>query len=158
MDTSASSTDTTSGRAGAGPDPMFRSRSRTSTGPSSDPVQPALPPSKITHRAIRLGDWEVHASHGPIGSARELDTLEDRLGIPLPEMVFPHNRLVLTHIPSARKYVFDAEHALASVAGARGDEYAYLAKPVNPSARRDQLLKVSHANAWGQGRCVFVTT
>ena len=54
---------------------------------------------------------------GPIGSSAEMDALSEILGIPPPEMAFPHNSLVLQHADSGFSLCFDAVRTLRSIDG-----------------------------------------
>ncbi|EPQ28384.1 uncharacterized protein PFL1_04211 [Pseudozyma flocculosa PF-1] len=72
-------------------------------------------------RGIELGGWSIQVTSGNIGSSAEMDALSDLLGIPPPEMAFPHNSLVLHHAASGFRLCFDAVRALQSVDGVKED-------------------------------------
>lgn len=90
-------------------------------------------------RSIEIDDWLITASTNPISNAGECDALQTSLGIPLPEMTFGKNYLILEHRVSGWKYAFCTEDALASVKrGELGDG--------------DGGVKVGYAEAWLKSR------
>jgi hypothetical protein len=107
----------------------------------------ALPPHKLSEtnntRRIDIFSWSLEAITAPIINASESDTLQAKLGIPLPEMTFGNNSFELTHNPSGWKYRFDAENALKYVK--RGE--------LQPG---DGGVKVGYADAWLKSRSVKV--
>ena len=78
--------------------------------------------------------------------------MTDLLGIPLPEMVFPHNSLTLHHEATNATYSFDALSALYSVHGVPDSQSKGKGKALNPRATQPGMLKVSHAKEWGKSR------
>ncbi|CDR99225.1 hypothetical protein, partial [Sporisorium scitamineum] len=135
----------------------------TSTAPSLQP----------TTRGIDLGGWSVRVTRGPIGSSAEMDALGDILGIPPPEMAFPHNSLVLQHADSGFSLCFDAVRTLRSVEGVQaanrlhgidcrdtpasssGKSGGLGAKP---KAKSSSSIKVAYAKEWGKSRTDFVAS
>ncbi|PKI84676.1 Tap42 interacting protein [Malassezia vespertilionis] len=123
----------------------------------------------ITERGIHVGPWTITVAHGSIANASDNDALSRLLDIPMPEMPFPHNVLVLHHHPSGFEYNFDATRALQCVDGVPA---AHRLDPIdcafelaraqgidNGVARRKRALsgsgiKVSYANEWGKSRCL----
>ncbi|KDN45581.1 TIP41-domain-containing protein [Tilletiaria anomala UBC 951] len=113
-----------------------------------------LPQIKIEHKAIHVAGWTVTAVIGPIGNAQEMDEMADLLGIPPPEMVFPHNSLTLHHEPTDTYYTLNATDALCSINGVHPKNKGK-GKLRNPGASTEletSLLKVSYAKEWGKNR------
>lgn len=138
--------------------------------PSS--TAPSLQP---TTRGIDLGGWSVRVTSGPIGSSAEMDALSDLLGIPPPEMAFPHNSLVLLHADSGFSLCFDAVRTLRSIDGVRSadrlhgidcrDASASSSRPTKssvpgakPKAKTSSSIKVAYAKEWGKSRTDFVAS
>lgn len=112
----------------------------------------------------------MRVTSGPIGSSSEMDALADILGIPPPEMAFPHNSLVLQHHASGFNLCFDAVRTLRSVEGVNSEHRLYGidcreeggrvgrggglgAKPKGKGAAG---IKVAYAKEWGKSRTDFV--
>lgn len=136
----------------APPAPAPASTSITSVSPQEPSQQ--LPVLKVQYKRIDIAGWSITAAHGPIGNAQEMDNMADLLGIPLPEMVFPHNSLTLEHETTRTTYSFDALSALHSVHGAQLSLSKGKGKALNPRATQPGMLKVSHAKEWGKSRLV----
>ena len=113
-----------------------------------------LPLIKIEHRAIEVGGWIITCVNGPIGNAQEMDHLSDALGVPPPEMVFPHNSLTLRHSGTGSCYSFDAETALKTISGAASEatEKGKCLNPAFEATANPEYLKVSHAKEWGKDK------
>ncbi|KAF8655341.1 hypothetical protein AX16_003114 [Volvariella volvacea WC 439] len=90
-------------------------------------------------RSIRVGDWYITASTNPISPAYQCDALQASLGIPLPEMTFGNNHLVLHHRPSGFMYTFRTEDALRYVKKGELED-------------GDGGVKVEYAEKWLQSR------
>jgi type 2A phosphatase activator TIP41 len=91
-------------------------------------------------KTIKIFDWEIRATVLPISNAAELDSLQTSLsGLPLPEMTFGNNCLLLKHTKTGWEYRFDAESALK---GVRMGE----ARPGEPD------VKVGYSKAWMDSR------
>ncbi|PWZ03312.1 hypothetical protein BCV70DRAFT_197535 [Testicularia cyperi] len=136
--------------------------------PSAASTAPSLQPST---RGIDLGGWSIKVTSGPIGSSAEMDALSDVLGIPPPEMAFPHNCLTLVHHASGFRLCFDAVRTLRSVDGVdpknwlpgidcRDTAWAD-GKPKasgagihseKPKPRNKSSIKVAYAKEWGKSR------
>eukprot|EP00128_Syssomonas_multiformis_P016946 Colp12_sorted_trinity150504_noHs@4177 len=56
-----------------------------------------LPPHKKIPGGVVINDWAVKTTKGTIYNSHERDETEDKLKIPLPEMLFGHNSLKLHH-------------------------------------------------------------
>ncbi|WVF69631.1 hypothetical protein IAT40_004409 [Kwoniella sp. CBS 6097] len=50
---------------------------------------------------ITIGSWTIESTKKPILNGKEIDAVEKRLNLPLPEMTFGNNHLRLTYSPSA---------------------------------------------------------
>ncbi|CCF54514.1 hypothetical protein NDA11_001065 [Ustilago hordei] len=150
------------------PPPSTASSSNTPNIPSS--TAPSLQP---TTRGIDLGGWSVRVTSGPIGSSAEMDALSDLLGIPPPEMAFPHNSLVLQHSDSGFSLCLDAVRTLRSIEGVQPQNRLYGvdcretpstskgssglgAKPKAKSSGGS--IKVAYAKEWGKSRNEFVSS
>lgn len=135
--------------------------------PSS--TAPSLQP---TTRGIDLGGWSVRVTSGPIGSSAEMDAFSEILGIPPPEMAFPHNSLVLQHADSGFSLCFDAVRTLRSVEGVRSANRLYgIDCRESPSSSKGASglgakpkraagggsIKVAYAKEWGKSRNELVS-
>lgn len=113
----------------------------------------------------------MRVTSGPIGSSAEMDALADLLGIPPPEMAFPHNSLVLQHTESGFSLCFDAVRTLRSVEGVQSANRLYGVDcrdtPTNgkssvpgakPKAKTASSIKVAYAKEWGKSRTDFVAS
>ena len=125
----------------------------------------SVPKTSQNTRGIKLGGWSIQVTSGNIGSSAEMDALSDLLGIPPPEMAFPHNSLVLSHPQSGFHLCFDAVRALQSVYGVkaenklegvdcdRSDKPRRATKMGDkPTARGKAAIKVAYADEWGKKR------
>lgn len=116
-----------------------------------------VPAEQVWERGIEIGPWTLTVRHGSIANAGEIDALTHALDIPLPEMPFVHNALVLSHEPSGFSYSFDAVNALRNVDGVapgmRRDGMV-----LNPAAPSGAGLQVAHAENWCKTRYVGALT
>ncbi|GAC96935.1 type 2A phosphatase activator TIP41 [Pseudozyma hubeiensis SY62] len=101
-----------------------------------------------------------------------MDALAEVLGIPPPEMAFPHNSLVLQHAESGFNLCFDAVRTLRSVEGVRianrlhgvdcrdapTGEGKSSVPGAKPKARTASSIKVAYAKEWGKSRTDFVAS
>jgi type 2A phosphatase activator TIP41 len=99
----------------------------------------SLPASSCN--SIDTNGWTISEHKYPISNAAQLDELQASLGLPLPEMTFGNNKLVLKHHPSGWEYSFDTRSALESVK----------AGELGPG---DGAVKVGYADAWLKSRCL----
>ena len=96
-----------------------------------------------SQQGVDILDWSITATTRPISEAAEEEKILRAIEIPVPEMLFGGNSLVLKHKPSGWTYRFDALNALRCVKrGTLGDG--------------DGGVKVSYADAWLKGRYVTV--
>lgn len=106
-----------------------------------------LPPHKISEtnntRRIDIFSWSLETIVAPIITASEVDAMQANLGLPLPEMTFGNNSLVIRHIPSGWAYRFDAESALKWV-------------KTGELQSGDGSVKVGYSDAWFKSRSVVV--
>ncbi|KAL2917844.1 Tap42 interacting protein [Polyrhizophydium stewartii] len=65
-------------------------------------------------KGIAIGDWQIATTKRPICNSAELDRVAEWISIPLPEMLFGNNELVVAH-RSGVSVVFNAVEALALV-------------------------------------------
>lgn len=113
----------------------------------------------------------MRVTSGPIGSSAEMDALADLLGIPPPEMAFPHNSLVLQHPESGFSLCFDAVRTLRSVEGVQAAHRLHgvdcRETPTSgkggrlgakPKAKAASSIKVAYAKEWGKSRTEFVAS
>lgn len=66
-------------------------------------------------RSFREGPWNIETEKGPILGNEDVGKYEDKIGIPMPEMVFGSNFLRLTHKDSGKFICFNAFDALSTV-------------------------------------------
>lgn len=94
-------------------------------------------------------------------------SISDTLGVPAPEMTFPHNVLQIRHGRSGFTYTYDCVRALRAVAGVHS-ETAIEGLVVRPEAEMSQCahsgdrknqkagirgaIKVAYAKEWGKKR------
>ncbi|EST06113.1 TIP41-like protein [Kalmanozyma brasiliensis GHG001] len=140
--------------------------------PSSSAPSSTAPSLQPTTRGIDLGGWSVRVTSGPIGSSAEMDALADLLGIPPPEMAFPHNSLVLQHAASGFSLCFDAVRTLRSIEGVLAQNRLHGvdcregggssgsgglgAKPKGKGTAAG--IKVAYAKEWGKSRTEFTAS
>jgi type 2A phosphatase activator TIP41 len=94
--------------------------------------------------AVHIGSWRIKSCKRPILSNAEIEAHEKELGLPLPEMTFGNNSLVLEYGPEGEGctgIAFDTMHALAGVATGEGWE-----------ERVGGGVLVSMAETWSKGR------
>ncbi|CAN6655731.1 type 2A phosphatase activator Tip41p [Trichomonascus vanleenenianus] len=59
--------------------------------------------------------WRVYSKKGPILKSEEIDAAQEKLGIPIPEMIFGNNEVGVCHEPSGWTLRFDGLEALDRV-------------------------------------------
>ncbi|EPE07060.1 type 2a phosphatase activator tip41 [Ophiostoma piceae UAMH 11346] len=70
---------------------------------------------ELATRTHVQGHWQISSRKLPISRAGAIDAMADRIGIPIPEMIFGDNQVVLRHVPSGWSITFDAADALDKV-------------------------------------------
>lgn len=78
------------------------------------PVPHRITSTKYT-RTLSLSGWSIATSKCPISNAREIDEAAGRLDIPLPEMIFGNNYVLLSHAASGTEMRWTAFDALDTV-------------------------------------------
>lgn len=86
----------------------------------------------------RNGEWRVSTRKRPILKAGPIDAMNEKLGIPVPEMIFGDNFVAIEHIPSGWAIDFNAFDALDRV-----------------SKTSDGMLQVAYSKEWQRDRCVL---
>lgn len=148
------------------------------TGKSPVSATPSSVADTVHVRGISIAGWRIETHRGSIADSKTIDTLSESWGIPLPEMPFDKNSLVIVHEQSGWQYVFDGMRALQSVEGVdeavhrpgvemgregmEPDASSSRASGTAGKTRRHGLgekpkskrVKVSYANEWGKKRCV----
>lgn len=81
--------------------------------------------------SIAVGSWEVYTTKSPILSSDEIDVETERLGFPMPEMIFGHNKMVLKHKDSGFAIQFTTHDALSLV-----------------DTSGENLIQVSYSDEW----------
>ena len=81
------------------------------------------------------GAWAISTRKQPILKAEPIEDLNQRLGIPIPEMIFGDNLVAVTHVPSGWTLEFNAGDALDRV-----------------SKTEEGMLQVAVADEWKKGR------
>ncbi|KAG5920226.1 hypothetical protein E4U42_006276 [Claviceps africana] len=100
--------------------------------PSPSPSPAALAAATRSHTQ---GAFTISTRKLPISKAAAIDALTDRLGIPIPEMIFGDNLVSVTHRPSGWTLAFSAPDALDAVD--KTDRH---------------MLRVAHARDWESTR------
>lgn len=112
----------------------------TSTEPPAEeqynqlPVPHTIRSTKYT-RTLQLSEWTISVTKRPISSTREIDEASARLTIPLPEMIFGNNSVVIAQ-NDGFKMSFEALEALDKV----------------NKTGEGQLLKVAYSEDWNRKR------
>ncbi len=68
-----------------------------------------------TTTGINIGDWTITCTKGPILNSHEMDTLQEQMTTPVPDMVFGHSRILFLHRTSGKQIEFNAVDALKQV-------------------------------------------
>ncbi|KAI9166850.1 Protein of unknown functionlike protein [Paramyrothecium foliicola] len=76
------------------------------------PTPDALSAATTAHTQ---GRFRIATRKLPISKAGPIDELTERIGIPVPEMIFGDNLVSVTHVPTGWSLAFDAEAALDAV-------------------------------------------
>ena len=113
----------------------------------------------VNVKGILVAGWKIETQRGSIADSKTIDDCSTQWGIPLPEMPFDKNQLILTHEPSGWTYHFDALQALRSVEGVNDDVYLPgLCPPTSSKVlfgekpAKSRRVKVAHASEWGKKR------
>lgn len=91
--------------------------------------------------SISLNDWEIFTSKNPILPADEIESWEQELKLPLPEMIFGKNKVLIQNKPLGFSIEFNAKDALRLV----------LSKEDKIDIEQD-LIKVSYSSEWFESR------
>lgn len=123
----------------------------------------------INVRGIKIAGWTIETHRGSIADSKTIDELSDSWGIPLPEMPFDKNKLVIKYDGKqgdkrqSWQYSFDGMSALQSVEGVSKSS-ALKGLELNQSASynkgttrfgekpKQKRVQVSYANEWGKKR------
>jgi type 2A phosphatase activator TIP41 len=81
------------------------------------------------------GQFRISTRKLPISKSGAIDELTERIGIPIPEMIFGDNLVSITHIPTGWSLAFNAEDALDAV-----------------DKTDKNMLKVAYARDWESTR------
>lgn len=81
--------------------------------------------------SISINDWEIYTTKKPILSSDEIDSEQDRLGIPIPEMIFGHNKMEIKNKAKNFHISFNTPDALSLV-----------------DTTGENLLQVSYSKEW----------
>ena len=96
------------------------------------PHPQALSAATKTHTQ---GSFRISTRKLPISKAGPIDELTERIGIPMPEMIFGDNMVAVTHVPTGWSLEFNAPEALDAVD--KTDKH---------------MLKVAYARDWESTR------
>lgn len=88
--------------------------------------------------SIAINDWEVYTARKPILNAQELEVLENKYDIPLPEMIFGHNKVELYNPKLGWGFKMNTNDAMDLIK-------THIENP-------DEIIKVSYANEWYKSR------
>lgn len=116
----------------------------------------------INVKGISLSGWNIESHRGSIADSKTIDECSTQWGIPLPEMPFDKNRLVIKHESSGWTYQFDALKALRSIDGVEEGFRLFGMGPPGKTTRtvfgqkpsKSRRVKVAHASEWEKRRCV----
>ncbi|CCH42600.1 Type 2A phosphatase activator TIP41 [Wickerhamomyces ciferrii] len=81
--------------------------------------------------SISINDWEIYTTKKPILNAEEIDMEESRLGIPVPEMIFGHNKIEIKNQLKNFNISFNTPDALSLV-----------------DTTGENLIQVSYSKEW----------
>jgi len=81
--------------------------------------------------SISVNDWEIYTTKKPILNSDEIDLEQDRLGIPIPEMIFGHNKMEIKNKIKNFAISFNTPDALSLV-----------------DTTGENLLQVSYSKEW----------
>ena len=96
-----------------------------------------------TSSTITKSPWRIASTTLPISNASEITALQDDLnGLPLPEMIFGNNSLVIKNEEKDWEYRFDTAEALRMV-------------KLGELGEGDGAVKVGYAKEWLQSRYVL---
>jgi type 2A phosphatase activator TIP41 len=98
------------------------------------PGAPALPLDAATTKH-RQGNFTIATRKLPISKAGPIDDMTERLGIPVPEMIFGDNLVSVTHAPTGWSVSFNAFDALDGV-----------------DKTDKKMLQVAYARDWSSSR------
>lgn len=104
----------------------------------SAPVLPTVAPglnAGVQSHTTQNGQWKVSTRKQPILKADPIEELSNRIGIPIPEMIFGDNFVKIEHLPSGWTLDFNASDALDRV-----------------SKTEEGMLQVAVADAWKKDR------
>ncbi|MCO5584975.1 hypothetical protein L7F22_038907 [Adiantum nelumboides] len=124
----------------------------------------------INVRGIKIAGWTIETHRGSIADSKTIDELSDNWGIPLPEMPFDKNKLVIRYDGNKNdekqqswQYSFDGMSALKSVEGV-SEQSTFKGMELNRSIShhkgttrfgekpKKKRVQVSYANEWGKKR------
>ncbi|KAG6222801.1 hypothetical protein E4U34_001225 [Claviceps purpurea] len=107
------------------------------TSPSTDGQEPFAPPNALSTatRTHTQGPFTISTRKLPISKAAAIDALTEKIGIPVPEMIFGDNLVSITHKPSGWSIAFTTPDALDAV-----------------DKTERHMLKVAYARDWESTR------
>jgi type 2A phosphatase activator TIP41 len=86
----------------------------------------------------RNKQWKISTRKRPILKAGPIDAMNEKLGIPVPEMIFGDNLVAIEHVPSGWAIKFNSFDALDRV-----------------SKTADGMLQVAYSKEWQKDRYVL---
>lgn len=96
------------------------------------PSPTSVAQATTTHRQ---GNFAISTRKLPISKAGPIDAMSEKLGIPVPEMIFGDNLVSISHVPSGWSISFNAHDALDGV-----------------DKTGEKMLQVSYARDWSASR------
>ncbi|KAM0346871.1 hypothetical protein ACHAPU_005211 [Fusarium lateritium] len=83
----------------------------------TDPNEPFLKPQALASATTthKQGRFRISTRKLPISKAGAIDELTDKIGIPMPEMIFGDNVVAIEHVPSGWSLNFNTPDALDAV-------------------------------------------
>lgn len=106
---------------------------------TSSDMQTSLDGPGVETFTSRNRQWRIATRKAPILKAEPIEEMNDKLGIPVPEMIFGDNFVAIEHIPSGWKMDFNTFDALDRV-----------------SKTSDGMLQVAYSKEWQKDRYVSI--
>ena len=102
---------------------------------TSNGDQSSLGTSGVEFHTTRNKQWRISTRKAPILKAEPIDHMNEKLSIPVPEMIFGDNFVAIEHLPSGWKMDFNSFDALDKV-----------------SKTANGMLQVAYSKEWQKDR------
>jgi type 2A phosphatase activator TIP41 len=107
------------------------------------PVHDSYPSAQFPDDATvnyAVKGWNIQTRKLPISKSDAIDAMSDKIGIPIPEMIFGDNLVAIEHVASKWRLEFNPVDALDRV-----------------DKTDKTMLKVAYSKEWSASRCVIWT-